>query len=267
MNCSFQFCPPPRFGVCFSCVFFKMLNAAGELLELGQLILVVHVGGSLILRPQSWHWGDNQVEGSLVPGRLQSISWDRTSFLKFWSLLKYQLKSLVLCGVLSSKTSSYLNIWRFSDTLLAHKKKTDLETSVLLSYKFEYLRIQEFLVIFTPGCISQRNRSTCLAGDKRKDVCSMVHDSNRSATLEMNKRIKMNCGISIQWGFPGGVVVKNLPANARDAGLIPGGRNGNPLQYSCLGNLTDRGTWWATGSMGLQRVGHDWVSTHTYTMQ
>ena len=39
-------------------------------------------------------------------------------------------------------------------------------------------------------------------------------------------------------GFPGGSVVKNLPANAGDAGLIPGvGRfpgegNGNPLQYS-----------------------------------
>ena len=39
----------------------------------------------------------------------------------------------------------------------------------------------------------------------------------------------------------------NLPANARDTGLIPGlGRspgkgNGNPLQYSCLGNPIDRG--------------------------
>ena len=37
-------------------------------------------------------------------------------------------------------------------------------------------------------------------------------------------------------------MVKNLPANAGDVGLIPGsGRspgegNGNPLQYSCLGN-------------------------------
>ena len=47
----------------------------------------------------------------------------------------------------------------------------------------------------------------------------------------------------IHWGFPGGSVIKNPPANAgdaRDRGLIPGsGRshregNGNPLQYSCL---------------------------------
>ena len=53
-------------------------------------------------------------------------------------------------------------------------------------------------------------------------------------------------------GFPGGSVVKNMPANARDTGSIPGlGRslgegNGYPLQYSCLGNPIDRGTWQAT---------------------
>ena len=43
-------------------------------------------------------------------------------------------------------------------------------------------------------------------------------------------------------GFPGGSVIKNPPANAGDAGSVPGlGRspreeNGNPFQYSCLGN-------------------------------
>ena len=56
-------------------------------------------------------------------------------------------------------------------------------------------------------------------------------------------------------GFPGGSVVKNPPANegdTGDVGLIPGsGRslgegNGNPQQYSCLGNHVDRGAWWAT---------------------
>ena len=50
-------------------------------------------------------------------------------------------------------------------------------------------------------------------------------------------------------------MVKNPPANAGDsgdAGLIPGsgrfpgGGNGNPLQYSCLGNPMGRGAWWAT---------------------
>ena len=62
--------------------------------------------------------------------------------------------------------------------------------------------------------------------------------------------ILLNSVISLK-GFPGGLVVKNLPANAGDAGLIPGlgrspgGGNGNPLQYSCLGNPMDRGAWWA----------------------
>ena len=46
-------------------------------------------------------------------------------------------------------------------------------------------------------------------------------------------------------------MVKNLPANAGDAGSISGSRrslgggNGNPLQYSCLRNPMDRGAWWA----------------------
>ena len=56
-------------------------------------------------------------------------------------------------------------------------------------------------------------------------------------------------------------MVKNLPANARDTGLIlgsgrsPGEGNSNPLQYSCLGNLMDRGAWWAT-IHGVARVKH-----------
>ena len=53
-------------------------------------------------------------------------------------------------------------------------------------------------------------------------------------------------------GFLGGSVVNKLPANAGDAGSIPGlGRssgegNGYPFQYSCLENPRDRGAWQAT---------------------
>ena len=39
-------------------------------------------------------------------------------------------------------------------------------------------------------------------------------------------------------------------------GRCPGEGNGNPLQYSCLGNPMDRGAWQATVH-GVQRVGHD----------
>jgi len=52
----------------------------------------------------------------------------------------------------------------------------------------------------------------------------------------------------VKRGFPS----KESSYNARDvdaiSGLerVPGKANGNPLQYSCLGNPMDRGTWWAT---------------------
>ena len=60
-------------------------------------------------------------------------------------------------------------------------------------------------------------------------------------------------------------MVKNLPANAgdvRDAGSIPGsgrspgGRHGNLLQYSCLENPMDGGSWWpmAIGSQSQTRL-------------
>ena len=53
-------------------------------------------------------------------------------------------------------------------------------------------------------------------------------------------------------GFLCGFDVKESACNAGDLGSIPGwgrspgGGHGDPLQYSCLENPTDRGTWWAT---------------------
>ena len=72
-------------------------------------------------------------------------------------------------------------------------------------------------------------------------------------------------GSTREIGFPGGSVIKDLPANAGDAGdsgLIPGLErspgvgNGNPLQYSCLENSMDRGAF-MTPFHGSQRVRHD----------
>ena len=53
-------------------------------------------------------------------------------------------------------------------------------------------------------------------------------------------------------GFPCSSDGKESAYNAEDRGSIPGlgrssgGRHGNPLQYSCLKNPTDRKAWWAT---------------------
>ena len=65
-------------------------------------------------------------------------------------------------------------------------------------------------------------------------------------------------------GFPGNTVVKYLPANAgdaRDTGSVSGlrrfsrGGHGNPLHYSCLENLMDRGAWQVT----VNRVAKSWT--------
>ena len=64
---------------------------------------------------------------------------------------------------------------------------------------------------------------------------------------------------------------KEFTCNAGDGGLIggsgrsPGEGSSNALRYSCLGNPTDRGAWWAT----VHRVAKSWtqlkrLSTHTY---
>ena len=76
------------------------------------------------------------------------------------------------------------------------------------------------------------------------------------------------------YGFPGGSVVKNLPANEEDLSSIPGsGRspgeeNGNPLQYSCLGNPVDREAWGSTvfrvtKSQTQLKLKHTHTHTHT----
>ena len=67
------------------------------------------------------------------------------------------------------------------------------------------------------------------------------------------------------------MAVKTLPVNAGDMGSVPGlgrspgERNGNALQYSCLGTSMDRGAWQAA-AMELQRVGHDLKIKQQYFM-
>ena len=63
-------------------------------------------------------------------------------------------------------------------------------------------------------------------------------------------------------------MVKNPPANTGDKDLIlgsgrtPGEGNGNPLQYSRLGNPMDRGAWWTT----VCEVAESDTNEHTHTL-
>ena len=76
--------------------------------------------------------------------------------------------------------------------------------------------------------------------------------------------------MSHNWGFPGGSVVKNSPANAGDMGSVtglgisPGTGKGNPFQYSCLQNFMDRGGWRAAVH-GVTKNQHNGVTEHTGT--
>ena len=63
---------------------------------------------------------------------------------------------------------------------------------------------------------------------------------------------------------------KGSACQARDMGQSPGSGgspeegNGNPLQYSCLGNAVDRGVWWVSVH-GTPKIWHNWV-TNTFTV-
>ena len=70
-------------------------------------------------------------------------------------------------------------------------------------------------------------------------------------------------------GFSGGSNGKESTYNAEDLGLIPelgrspGEGHDNPLQYSCLENSTDRGTWWTT----VHRVAKSWTQLKQLSMR
>ena len=71
--------------------------------------------------------------------------------------------------------------------------------------------------------------------------------------------------VGLYTGFLGGLVVKNSPASVGDVnstpklGRSPGVGNGNLLQYSCLGNPTDRDWWAAVHGIAKSQI---WLSTH-----
>ena len=68
----------------------------------------------------------------------------------------------------------------------------------------------------------------------------------------MQEATLINLQVDLFIGFSDSLVAKEFTCNAGDPdsipglGKSPGERNGYPLQYSCLKNSMDRGTWWAT---------------------
>ena len=115
---------------------------------------------------------------------------------------------------------------------------------------------------------------TCLyAGDL---LCTTLSCNCQLTQLPFQPQCKiLNDKAYTSMGFPGGSVVKN-PSTCQcrrhrfhpSVRETPGGGNGNPVQYSCLGNPMDREAWWATVHVGHrsgERVGDDLGTKHLMT--
>ena len=93
--------------------------------------------------------------------------------------------------------------------------------------------------------VAQYGVSEPKEGKEGSPCCRVIEPVFCGAKLELE--VTLTNYIYTHIGFPGGLVVKNLSANAGDTDLIPGLRrlpaegNGNPPQSSCLKNPMDRG--------------------------
>ena len=67
-------------------------------------------------------------------------------------------------------------------------------------------------------------------------------------------------------GLPWWLSDKESICQCRRRGFDPEERNGNPLQYSCLGNPTDRGAWQAIVHGVCKGVRHDFMAEHTRSL-
>ena len=119
---------------------------------------------------------------------------------------------------------------------------------------------------FLLSCIGEGNgnplQCSCLENPRDRGAWwAAVYGVAQSRT-----RLKrLSSSSSMHADFLGGSVVKHLPANEGDVGSIPAlwrsprKGNGNPLQYSCLGNPMDREAWW-TAIHEIPRVRHNLVT-------
>ena len=85
--------------------------------------------------------------------------------------------------------------------------------------------------------------------------------NNMAHQVECSQLVPKEISIGLRsLGLPGGSDGKAPACNARDPDLIlglgssPGEGNGHPLQYSCLENFLDGGTWWGYSPWGCKEL-------------
>ena len=104
--------------------------------------------------------------------------------------------------------------------------------------------------------------------------CKKTSRSSRSASTAESSTVLIWLRYSKCWASQVALAAKNLSAKAGDIrdsipglGRSPGGRHGNPLQYSCLQNPMDRGAWWATvHGVTKSQTGLKQLSMHAWQM-
>ena len=112
-------------------------------------------------------------------------------------------------------------------------------------------------------------RQAVCVQEQRMGAKGYLINDREGATLDLcwplNSLLQPNL-LCFMEGLPSGSVIKNPSAYAGDASSIPGlvrssgKENGNPLQFSCLGNPINRGAW-----RGYSPWGHKESLTHTHT--
>ena len=93
----------------------------------------------------------------------------------------------------------------------------------------------------------------CVGGNSEVSACIREGNSDQLViSPTSSKKEKISDTYAMPQDFPGGsdskVSVYNVgdPGSSPGLGRYPGEGNGNPLQYSCLGKLMDRGAWQVT---------------------
>ena len=109
---------------------------------------------------------------------------------------------------------------------------------------------------------SRLPRDLCRAGHQRLSSMLNSGTSALNRTNSQSDHLRL-CSLDTLFGLPRWLG-KDFTCQAGYAGSFPGSErspeegNGNPLQYSCLGNLMDKGAWQAIIPQGCKkRVGHD----------
>ena len=200
-----------------------------------------------------WHvWFNSAIRrpGQSAPRYYQTYK----IYLRVWRMWKWEFSSRWIHNFLckqkcfkSCRASPYLLSARADTSRLAATEKGELPACL------DCCVDSSGPSVFCESPLKPRHLTTCLTPEEAPRNQTLNQSENKLLVTKVNHR------------FPWRLSGKECACQAGDRGLNPGSErssgegNGNPLQYSCLGNPMDRGAWRAIDN-GVERVGHDLVT-------